>query len=204
MNSQQLEQINKRLTTLSIQRGKTSFKECPEHARLFDEVYMIARQVVQQVPVEFTDVLYPAQMTLIKSQINAGNRLDAIKSFRDFTGTTLMTSKRMIDIIAENMGKLMAGVAKPRELDRFQTQEIENYLKNGQKLLAVKLYKDYTGSSLMDAKRFIDNWENGQVRKTISKKSPTLVQSLEKALKEQKPRLRHRQAPKAKKRKKAV
>lgn len=204
MKSQQLEQIQKRLTTLSNQRGKTNFRDTPDHARLFDEVYMIARQLSNEVSIDYSDALLPAQLTLIKSQIIAGNRLDAIKSYKAFTGNDLMTSKRMIDKMAENMGKPASPQA--RILDRFQLQEIENYLKNGQKLLAVKLYKDYTGSSLMDAKRYIDAWENqGKSKQEIFLTGHGRLKALEKVLKiADKPRLRHRQAPKAKKRKKVA
>lgn len=203
MKSQQLEQINKRLTTLSNQRGKTNFRDTPDHARLFDEVYMIARQLSNEVPIDYSDALFPAQLTLIKSQIIAGNRLDAIKSYRAFTGNDLMTSKRMIDKMAENMGK---PVEQVQVLDRFQSQEIENYLKNGQKLLAVKLYKDYTGSSLMDAKRYVDAWESrDKSKQEILLTGHNRVKAMEKVLKKaEKPRLRHRQAPKAKKRKKVA
>jgi len=45
-------------------------------------------------------------------------------------------------------------------LDRIDSQKIEQYLLAGQKMQAIKYYRDLTGSDLLASKRFIEDLEN--------------------------------------------
>ena len=46
------------------------------------------------------------------------------------------------------------------ELDRINKQKIEQYLFSGKKMQAIKYFRDLTGSSLLDSKKFVEDLEN--------------------------------------------
>ena len=54
---------------------------------------------------------------------------------------------------------------KKIELDRINKQKIEQYLFSGQKMQAIKYFRDLTGSDLLDAKRFVEDLENKLLEK---------------------------------------
>lgn len=111
-------------------------------------------------------------------------------------------------------------VASPN-LTQGMRVEIMKHIMAGNKLNAVKLYKDYTGMSLMDSKVAVEkmmedvtkqptNVAMGTRDKALVAAGLKLPPSKPKAKvvqlpkPKEKPRLRHRQAPKAKKRKKVA
>lgn len=96
-------------------------------------------------------------------------------------------------------------VAMPN-LTQGMRVEVMKHIIAGNKLNAVKLYKDYTGLSLMDSKLAVE-----KMMEEVTKKPMNQIQPLKPKAKvvpvpafKEKPRLRHRQAPKAKKRKKVA
>jgi|SRR5690554_1763482 len=45
-------------------------------------------------------------------------------------------------------------------MDKIDKQKIEQFLLSGQKMQAIKYFRDLTGSDLLDSKKFINDYEN--------------------------------------------
>jgi ribosomal protein L7/L12 len=90
--------------------------------------------------------------------IAEGKKLEAIKMYHDRTGARLIDAKNAVEALQR--GDPLPGAASadgPADLNA----ELRMLIQQGRKLQAVKLYKDRTGVSLMDAKKAIETLEAG-------------------------------------------
>ena len=102
--------------------------------------------------------LTPAQATEIETALAQGQKIAAIKLYREFTGAGLKEAKEAIE--SWPAGGTGAGAAAgPRptgaRLTPAQAAEIEAALAQGRRLPAIKLYREFTGAGLKDAKDVI-------------------------------------------------
>jgi ribosomal protein L7/L12 len=88
-----------------------------------------------------------------------GKKLEAVKCYKDRTGASLMVAKNAVEAL-QGGGSLpqFAGAASQASGDL--SSELRRLLQQGKKLQAVKLYKDQTGASLMDAKKAVEALES--------------------------------------------
>lgn len=120
--------------------------------------------------------LNPQVMNQITAAIHAGNKLEAIKLFRQATGVGLKEAKDVIDGMEKNVGQTavpndpdqaMAWLESRAATERPSTASISReamlqvfgYLRAGNKIEAIKLYREQTGLGLKEAKDAVDGLE---------------------------------------------
>jgi len=81
-----------------------------------------------------------------------GRKIEAIKLYRDVTGAGLKEAKDAVESL-ERGGSLPKRTAPGTNVDQPQILEL---LRAGQKIRAIKLYRDQTGSGLADAKNAVE------------------------------------------------
>lgn len=114
------------------------------------------------------------QMAEIALLLSQGKKIQAIKLYREHTGTGLADAKAAIERMevaiqldggvpgnaAAQMG--MAALAGTANMDAAQNvplTEITVLLSQGKKIQAIKLYRERTGTGLADAKQAVDRIE---------------------------------------------
>jgi ribosomal protein L7/L12 len=91
----------------------------------------------------------------------SGNLIEAIRLYRQYTGAGLAEAKAAVEqLMAENV---VSSVAEPG-LTNDQLQSVLAALREKGKIQAIKLYRDYTGADLADAKSAVELMAaNGQL-----------------------------------------
>lgn len=92
----------------------------------------------------------------IKAQIASGNKIAAIKLYRDATGAGLSEAKDAIELIAA--GKPPKTDAAPTLSDDAM-QRVSALVAAGRKIEAIKLYRQAAGVDLKEAKDAVDALE---------------------------------------------
>jgi ribosomal protein L7/L12 len=87
----------------------------------------------------------------LRALLAQGGKIEAIKRYREQTGAGLAAAKEAVEALAQ-------GESLPTEepMDASTETEIVSLLKQGQKLQAVKLYRECTGVGLKEAKDAIE------------------------------------------------
>lgn len=99
-----------------------------------------------------TNDIPPESMNEIIDLIHDNQKLEAVKRYRSLRGTSLLEAKTFIEELTERLKDESTLAAMP-ELD-----QIAELIYAGQKLEAVKRYRELRSIKLMDAKRFIEQW----------------------------------------------
>ena len=87
----------------------------------------------------------------LRALMAAGRKIEAIKQYRAATGAGLADAKNAVEALER------AASLPPREsVDSSFEDEILSLLKQGQKIRAIKLYREKTGVGLKESKDFID------------------------------------------------
>jgi len=92
----------------------------------------------------------------IKAEIAAGNKITAIKLYRDATGAGLAKAKEAIELIAA--GKPPKSDDAPTLADDVM-QEVSALVAAGRKIEAIRAYRKAAGVDLKDAKDAVDALE---------------------------------------------
>lgn len=92
----------------------------------------------------------------IKAEIAAGNKINAIKLYRDATGAGLAEAKQAVELIAA--GKPPPTGAAPT-LSADAMHEVSALVAAGKKIDAIKVYRREAGVDLKDAKDAVDALE---------------------------------------------
>jgi len=92
----------------------------------------------------------------IKAAIGAGNKIAAIKLYRDATGAGLAEAKDAIELIAAGKPP-PSGAAATQPTDAMQ--EVSALLAAGRKIEAIRVYRTATGVGLKEAKDAVDALE---------------------------------------------
>jgi ribosomal protein L7/L12 len=105
---------------------------------------------------EITD----AQDNEIRDEMRAGRKLDAIKLYKDWTGSSLADARIYVDGLAvhpdvsiEDIG----GYDVDQGIGVGQIDQILDALEAGKKLDAIKIYKERSGLMLMESKKCIED-----------------------------------------------
>lgn len=93
----------------------------------------------------------------IKAQIAAGRMIEAIKLYRDATGAGLAEAKEAVELIAA--GKPPKDSATMPRPDDAAMRDVESAIMSGQKIEAIRLYRQSTGLDLKSAKEAVDALE---------------------------------------------
>jgi ribosomal protein L7/L12 len=82
-----------------------------------------------------------------------GQKIQAIKVYRELTGVSLKEAKDYVDAL-ESGGHPVA--ANPTPTGSDDLAEVHALARQGQKIQAIKLYRELTGTGLREAKDYID------------------------------------------------
>jgi ribosomal protein L7/L12 len=92
----------------------------------------------------------------IKAQIAAGNKITAIKLYREATGAGLAEAKQAVELIAAGKPP-PSGAAPTPSADAMQ--EVSALIMAGKKIEAIRLYRQAAGVDLKDSKDAVDALE---------------------------------------------
>jgi len=92
----------------------------------------------------------------IKAQIAAGNKITAIKLYRDATGAGSAEAKEAVELIAAGKPPPTAAAPTP---SADAMQEVSALVTAGRKIEAIKVYRHAAGVDLKDAKDAVDALE---------------------------------------------
>ncbi len=92
----------------------------------------------------------------IKAEIATGNKIAAIKLYRDATGAGLADAKEAVELIAAGKPPPSGAVATP---SADAMQEVSALVTAGKKIEAIRLYRTAAGVDLKDAKDAVDTLE---------------------------------------------
>lgn len=104
----------------------------------------------------------------VTEYILAGQKIEAIKLYNEATGAGLKASKDAIDDLEKqlragnpdsfNAALLPASISVPA-MPEDDAMKMTEFIFAGQKIAAIKMYKEATGLGLKDSKEFIDHLE---------------------------------------------
>jgi len=90
--------------------------------------------------------------------VRAGRKIEAIKKYRELTGLGLRDAKEAIEAY-EHEGTLSLP-AKSSLLRQVHDSEIEQQIRSGHLIDAIKLYREKNGVGLKEAKDAVEAWRN--------------------------------------------
>jgi ribosomal protein L7/L12 len=98
------------------------------------------------------------QIKLIQQQFQSKGKIACIKLYREFTDASLLDAKEQIEQFLNNgeLGESSNQGQSDFDLDDALMDSILNAIQDGNKVKAVKIYKDATGNSLKPSKEFIE------------------------------------------------
>lgn len=89
--------------------------------------------------------------------VRAGEKIEAIKLVREVTGCGLREAKEAVELLERDP---TGGLALPQPpVAQDWEGEIRGLLKVGEKIAAIKLYRERTGAGLKDAKDAVERME---------------------------------------------
>jgi ribosomal protein L7/L12 len=129
----------------SVATGSRYCPRCGAAVRLDDEA-----------PSEPTGTAQPDSDDLL-ALTRAGRKIEAIKKYREQTGAGLKEAKDAIELLAATGRLPQAEVAAaPATADEFESRLLE-LLRAGEKIEAIKQYRQQTGVGLKDAKEAVES-----------------------------------------------
>src|SRR5262249_42665654 len=93
----------------------------------------------------------------VRSLMEAGQKIEAIKLFRERTGASLKESKDAVEAIQRGQAFPAGSLG-----DRAFEDEVATLLEQGQKIEAIKRYRERTGVGLKEAKDAVEAIQRGQ------------------------------------------
>lgn len=87
----------------------------------------------------------------VRSLLDQGKKIEAVKLYKDHTGSSLKDAKDAVEALQAGGGPL-----RPAEADADWEAEVLQLMRQGEKINAVRLYRDRTGSTLFDAKQAVE------------------------------------------------
>ena len=84
----------------------------------------------------------------------AGNKIAAIKLYRELTGVGLKEAKDYVDALESDSSPL---AASPVAASSGDLADVRALALQGQKIQAIKLYRELTGAGLKEAKDYVDS-----------------------------------------------
>ena len=103
-------------------------------------------------------MLNEQQAKAIAALLDSGLKLEAVRRYREFTGTSLFVAKEHVGQIQRtgNYNDLSEAVPAGGTIGDEEMEHILDAIEQGEKNNAIKIYKDATGQSLRDSKEFVE------------------------------------------------
>lgn len=99
--------------------------------------------------------LNSTQLSAIRDACRDGKQIEAIKLYREFTGAGLVEAKEAVEQLATGAAPTPVNAALVPERRAW----IEEALFKGEKIEAIKLYRDGTNLGLKESKEAVEKWE---------------------------------------------
>jgi ribosomal protein L7/L12 len=99
----------------------------------------------------------------IEYMLISGNKINAIKLYRQRMGVGLKEAKDAIDRMALELKIAQSKESKQTERGQVDPDELQRLILAGQKINAIKYYREVTGVGLKEAKEAVD-WLEAQMR----------------------------------------
>lgn len=97
------------------------------------------------------------QLEEVRAAMEAGNKLEAIRVFRDATGKSLPEAKQYVEKLFTRSED--CSIERNEEFDTGLDEELLTKISNaiiaGKQIEAIKIYRDATGKNLHEAKKFV-------------------------------------------------
>lgn len=90
--------------------------------------------------------------------LRAGRKIEAIKRYRELTGVGLREAKAAVEAL--EAGRSVSLPPKSSLLRQVHDSEIEQQIRSGHLLDAIKLYREKTGVGLKEAKDAVEAWRD--------------------------------------------
>lgn len=104
----------------------------------------------------------PPQLETPEQLLRAGRKIEAIKRYRELTGLGLREAKDAVEAMAIAMetGRPVSLPPKSSVLREVHDAEIEQQIRTGHLIDAIKLYREKTGVGLKEAKDAVEAWRD--------------------------------------------
>ena len=102
----------------------------------------------------------------IREQLRSGNKIRAIKLYREQTGVGLKEAKDAIDRMALELKTGRLQRRNQPEQGRVDPDELQRLILAGQKIHAIKYYRQVTGVGLKEAKDAVE-WLEAQIHQNM-------------------------------------
>ena len=118
------------------------------------------------------------ELDQVRSAINSGDKIQAIKLFHEFSGSGLAEAKKLVEALpngadpAELFSSRSNLLASPPLLDETQVAQVVTALENEGKISAIKLYRELTGTGLAEAKKAVESIEADLLPTAASSSAP--------------------------------
>jgi ribosomal protein L7/L12 len=96
------------------------------------------------------------ELERVRAAMSAGRKIEAIKLYRQASGAGLADAKRFVEALAAGREEADATVT---EMSDDQIARIETAIFAGEKIKAIKIYREANGTGLRESKEFIDALE---------------------------------------------
>ena len=161
-------QQGKKIEAIKVYRQATgsdlaTARDAIENLQMTGMLSNLASQFPVAQPGAMPITALPAEIqTEITYLLQQNKKIEAIKVYRQATGSDLATSKNVIDNAGvSGMRNQLPGTAQPSaiafaELPPEIQAEIARLLQQGKKIEAIKMYRQQTGSDLARAKNAVD------------------------------------------------
>ncbi|MGV3756642.1 MAG: ribosomal protein L7/L12 [Verrucomicrobiota bacterium] len=104
--------------------------------------------------------LNATQLAVVRDTVRAGNKIEAIKLYREYTGAGLAEAKEAVEKIeAGQPVESISPAGMPASILPERRAWIEEALFKGEKIEAIKLYRDGTNLGLKESKEAVEKIE---------------------------------------------
>lgn len=105
----------------------------------------------------------PPNAGQLESLVYAGQKVEAIRLYREQAGCSLREAKEAVEAFERGETASLAFVPSPPPNAQSMIAQIEEWVQRGNKINAIKVYREYTGVGLKIAKDVIDAIGRGDV-----------------------------------------
>ena len=95
----------------------------------------------------------------VRKYLAAGQKIHAIKVYREATGASLKKAKDAVEAMETMEGQAPRSGSAPGELNKSDREAVRKYLAAGEKIQAIKVYREATGVGLKEAKDAVEAME---------------------------------------------
>ncbi|MCW5961198.1 MAG: hypothetical protein KIS76_13625 [Pyrinomonadaceae bacterium] len=142
--------------------------EVVDQNRIFNDESQTGVPAVQSAPVFEAGSIHDPKVIAnarIFEAVNSGNKIEAIKLHREAFSTDLESSKEAIETLERDIARSKSAVkdVPPKtKISNSQFDEFARLLGKGQKVEAIKLFRERFGTSLNDAKEAVEAIERSE------------------------------------------